>query len=74
MGGVRISVEHGFGIVVQEWPFLNSITKQKILGTQCGTVYCVAILLTNALSCLVPNQTAQWYNCVPPTLEEYFHG
>jgi len=31
------------------------------------------VLLTNAHSCLVPNQTAIQYECMPPSLQEYFH-
>ncbi|KIJ36873.1 hypothetical protein M422DRAFT_106643, partial [Sphaerobolus stellatus SS14] len=71
MGQVRISVEHSFGLVSQQWPFMNCVQKQKIWGTRCGTFYKVAVLLTNAKSCLRPNQTAVRYNCMPPSLEEY---
>ncbi|KAF8573138.1 hypothetical protein K439DRAFT_1399888, partial [Ramaria rubella] len=39
MGGVRISVEHGFGLVLQDWPFLNVFWKQKIYGNVCGLLY-----------------------------------
>jgi hypothetical protein len=73
MGRVCISVEHLFGVVIQEWPFLNTFWKQKVLGNACGLMYWVAVLLTNAQACMVPNQTAQCYGCAPPTLVEYFH-
>ena len=72
MGGVRISVEHGFGLVVQSWPFLNCVAKQRIWGTRCGVMYRVAVLLTNARACLSPNQTSQRYSCKPPSVTEYF--
>jgi hypothetical protein len=36
MGGVRISVEHSFGLMLQHWPFLQCFWKQQILGTACG--------------------------------------
>ncbi|KAF8592318.1 hypothetical protein K439DRAFT_1643775 [Ramaria rubella] len=74
MGAVHISVEHSFGIILQDWPFINCFWKHRIWGTQCGTLFRVAVLLTNAHSCLVPNQTSQWYDCMPPSLAEYFHG
>jgi nuclease HARBI1 len=74
MGGVRISVEHGFGLVLQDWPFLQAFWKQKVWGTACGIMYRVGVLLTNAHACVCPNQTSQRYDCAPPTLEEYFHG
>ncbi|KAF8585008.1 hypothetical protein K439DRAFT_1646796 [Ramaria rubella] len=74
IGAVRISVEHGFGIILQDWPFINCFWKHHIWGTQCGTLFHVAVLLTNTHSCLVPNQTSQQYDCMPPSLAEYFHG
>ena len=74
MGGVRISVEHGFGLVLQDWPWLNCFWRQRIWGTACGVMYRVAVLLSNAHACLVPNQTSIRYGCEPPTLEEYFHA
>jgi len=72
MGQVWISVEHGFGLVFQDWPYLNASWKQ-VWGTACGVWYQVGVLLTNAHSCLMPNQTAIWYGCMPPSLQEYFH-
>ncbi|KAF8588307.1 hypothetical protein K439DRAFT_1645586 [Ramaria rubella] len=73
IGGVRISVEHGFVLVLQDWPQLNCFWQQHIWGTCCGVMYHVGVLLTNARACHVPNQTVQRYNCKPPMLEEYFH-
>ncbi|KAF8582037.1 hypothetical protein K439DRAFT_1618613 [Ramaria rubella] len=72
MGGVWILVEHGFSLVLQDWPFLQAFWKQKIYGNACGLLYHVAILLTNAHSCFVPNQTAVRYRCDPPMVHEYF--
>jgi hypothetical protein len=58
MAGVRISVEHGFGDLVVMWPFLNAWWKQRIFRSPIGRYYHVAVLLTNALNCFKPNQTA----------------
>ncbi len=74
MGGVRISAEHAFGIVLQEWPFLRCSWKHHILGTACGLWYRVAVLLTNAHNAFVPNQTTDRYDCMPPSIYEYFHS
>jgi hypothetical protein len=74
MGGVRISVEHAFGLVLQDWPFLRCFWKHQVWGNACGLLYRVGVLLTNAHACLVPNQTAQRYDCMPPSLSEYFHS
>ncbi|KAF7965647.1 hypothetical protein HWV62_42420 [Athelia sp. TMB] len=73
MSSVRISVEHSFDIVVNNWPFLNAYWKHKVYASPVGTYYRIAVLLTNAINCFHPNQTAQKYNCPPPTVEEYFH-
>ena len=72
MGEVHISVEHAFGIVLHEWPFLP--WKHQVFGTACGPWYCVAVLLANTHNCFVPNQTAQHYSCMPPSIHEYFHN
>lgn len=74
MGGTWILVEHGFSLVLQEWPYLNCFWKHKILGNMCGLLYHVAVLLTNAHACMVPNQTLEQYSCPPPSVEEYFHA
>ena len=74
MGGVCISVEHAFRIVLQEWTFLHCSWKHQILGMACGLWYQVSVLLTNAHNCFVPNQTAQCYGCMPPSIADYFHN
>ena len=74
MGEVRISVEHAFGIVLWDWPFLCTSWKHQVFGMACGLWYRAAVLLANAHNCFVPNQTAQHYNCMPPSIHEYFHS
>ena len=73
MGGVRISVKHGFGMVLKDWPNLNCFWQQQVWCIMCGTMYHVGVLLSNAHACLVQNQISHHYNCLPPTLDEYFH-
>jgi hypothetical protein len=74
MGRVRISMEHGFGLVLQDWPYLHAFWKHQVLGNTCGLMYHIAVLLTNTHACLVPNQTSVRYSLDPPMLEEYFHA
>jgi len=57
MGTVRISIEHGFGSVLQDWPYLRTTWKHQILGNSCGLFYRVGVLLTNTHACVAPNQT-----------------
>ncbi|KAF8580993.1 hypothetical protein K439DRAFT_1648025 [Ramaria rubella] len=63
MGAVCISVEHRLAVS----------QCQKIYGNTCGLLYWVGVLLTNAHSCVVLNQTAIRYTCDPPLVEDYFH-
>jgi len=64
MGQVPILVEHGFSLILQDWPYLNAFWKQKVWVTACGVWYQVGVLLINAHSCLVPNQTTIQYGCM----------
>nr|GAT43323.1 predicted protein [Mycena chlorophos] len=73
MAAMRIEVEHGFGGVTAKWPFLNSWWTHRIFSSPIGHHYRIGVLLTNALNCLRPNQTSQFFKCSPPELEEYFH-
>ena len=74
MGEVCISVEHAFGIILWDWPFLRTSWKHQVFGMACGLWYRAVVLLANAHICFVPNQTAQHYNCMPPSIHEYFHS
>jgi hypothetical protein len=73
MGGIRISVEHGFGLVLQDWPYLHGFWKHKVLGNACGLMYRVGVLFTNAHACIIPNQMSVRFGVAPPELQEYFH-
>jgi hypothetical protein len=65
MSKARISVEHAFGLVLQEWPFIRAYWKHRLYASPLGRYYRVAVLLTNARSCFHPNQTAQHFACPP---------
>lgn len=72
MAKVRIEVEHGFGDITRMWPYLNAWWKHQVFKTAPGKYYRVGVLLANASNCIRPNQTAQVFECRPPTLREYF--
>ncbi|KAF7334803.1 DDE Tnp4 domain-containing protein [Mycena sanguinolenta] len=74
MAAVRIEVEHGFGDITRQWPFLNAWWKHRVYSSPIGRYYRVAVLLANALNCLRPNQTSTYFDCEPPLLEDYFHA
>ncbi len=73
MSSVRMEVEHGFGVVLNTWPFLRAFWKHRVYLSPVGRYYRVAVLLTNARNCLHPNQVSLHFNCPPPELAEYFH-
>ena len=73
MASVRIEVEHGFGIVSNTWPFLNAGWKMHIYSSPVGRYYRAGVLFTNAINCFRYNQVAQYFECQPPILFDYFH-
>ena len=73
MASVRIEVEHGFGNVANTWPFLNAGWKMHVYHSPVGRYYWAGVLFTNANNCMRYNQVAQYFDCEPPTLLEYFH-
>ena len=73
MSKVQIEVEHGFALVANSWRFLQAEWKHRLFQSPGGRYYRVAVLLTNALACLPPNQVSQYFHCSPPSLKNYFH-
>lgn len=73
MASVRIEVEHGFGIVSNNFPFLNAGWKMHVYGSPVGRYYRAGVLFTNAVTCLHYNQVAEHFRCKPPHIFDYFH-
>lgn len=73
MASVRIEVEHGFGVVGNNWPFLNAGWKMHLNSSPVGRYYRAGVLLSNALTCLNENQISRYFNCQPPDIFAYFH-
>lgn len=69
---VRISVEWQFGKVVQMFPFVDFSADLNLLLQPIAKYYLVAALLTNAHTTCYGSITSKYFNCFPPTLEEYF--
>jgi hypothetical protein len=74
MSHCREPVEWCFKEVTQQFPFLDFSRNQKILLSPCGLFYLVGMLLVNAHTILHRPQIPQYFQCPPPTLEEYFTG
>ena len=56
MSQLRISVEQGFGKVVNLWQFLSYTKAHKLGLSAVGGYYMVAVLLTNIHTCLRGSQ------------------
>ena len=69
---MRVSVEWLFGDVVNSFKFLDYKKNLKIGLSSVGKMYIVCALLRNAITCLYGNQTSEFFDLEPPTLEEYF--
>jgi hypothetical protein len=73
MSSVRQNVEHGFGLVTNQWPFLNAGWKMPVYKSPVAWYYNVGVLLTNARNCMSRNQVVKYFNLQPPLLDKYFH-
>ncbi|KIJ35939.1 hypothetical protein M422DRAFT_261692 [Sphaerobolus stellatus SS14] len=67
-------IEWLFKEVSQKFMFLDFSRNQKTLLTLCGHYYLVSLLLCNAHTILHYPEIPQYFSCLPPSLEEYFHG
>ena len=66
----RVHIEHDIGRLYMHCRRLQ--TEMRIGDEIPGLVFLNAVFLTNVKSCVYRgNETAQWYDCVPPTLAEY---
>lgn len=74
MSNVRISVEWGFGNIINKFAFLDYKKNQKILLQNVGDAYKVGVLLANCHVCLYRGQVSHYFNVIPPTLELYLQN
>ena len=67
----RESVEWGFGKVYALWPYLGFEKLQKSNLAPTEEDFMVGVWLTNLHTCAYGSTTSSYFNCYPPTLEEY---
>ena len=72
MSEVCVSVEWIFGDIRTYFKFLDFKKDLKIGLSPVGKMYIVCALLHNARACLYGNTTSTYFDCEPPTFEEYF--
>lgn len=72
MSEVRVAVEWLFGDVINSFKFLDFKKSLKIGLSSIGKKYVVCTFLGNAKTCLYGNQTFDFFELDPPSLEDYF--
>lgn len=72
MSGVRISVEWLFGDISTYFKFIDYKNNLRIGLSAVGKQYIISGLMRNALTCLYGNNTSQYFQLDPPTLQNYF--
>jgi nuclease HARBI1 len=71
MSKVRECLEWGFGKIVNLWAFLDFKKNLQMYSAPIATYYTVMANLTNCHTCFYGGQTASYFECIPPTIEEY---
>ena len=72
MSGVRTSVEWLFGDIINYFKFLDFKKNLKIQLSSVSKMYVVRAIPRNALACLYGNETSEFFEMEPSTLQEYF--
>ena len=72
MSAVRTAVEWLFGDVINYFKCSDFKKNLKIGLSQVGKMYIVCSIMQNALTCLYGNDTSQFFDLDPPSLEDYF--
>jgi len=72
MAKQHIVVEWGFGKVVNMFAFIDFHKKLKFGLSPVGSLVFAAILLTNVHTCYHSSETAAYFECLPPSVWEYF--
>ena len=72
MSSVRITVERGFGDIVEKWKFLDFHSAMKIFEMPVGDFYTNGAFLSNICNCLCGNKTQQYFGALQLSLDEYF--
>ena len=71
MSRVYITIEQIFGLVLNLWAINGYKYSLKVGHTPVASLYMVSVLFTNIRTCLRGNIVSQYFNCIPPSLEEY---
>lgn len=73
MNGKRVSVEWFFGGAGNRFPLVVDQQHNRFMQVAVAAQVASAIIVNNAINCLEPSQTSQYFGCLPPRLEEFLH-
>ena len=71
LSSVRITVEWGFGELVDQWKFIHFKQAMKIFKCPVAQYYVNAAFLSNLSNCLLGSRTQQYFGATQLTIEEY---
>lgn len=73
MSSLRVCVEWKFSKIIAQFPFVDYKKNLKLYKQGVSKYFKVATILTNCHTCLYGSQVCDYFECDPPTLEEYLH-
>jgi hypothetical protein len=71
VNSVRMCVEWNFSKITTYFAQLDFFRNQKILLSSIGTMYICAAFFSNCHTCFYGSETSAFFDCMPPTIEEY---
>lgn len=71
MSSARITVEWAFKEVKMYFSHLDYPRKMRVGKSPFGLWYFCACVLTNFHTCVYGSQVSHYFDCLPPTIEEY---
>ena len=71
MSSIQITVNWGFGDVVEKWKFLDFHSTMKRFEIPIAEFYMNGVFLSNICNCLYGNKTQQYFGAVQLMLDEY---
>ena len=73
MSDIRVGVEWSFGKLISKNKFVTYGQSMKLQGSPVSKYYHVAVLLTNAHTCMYGCQQTTYFGIMPPDVNEYFN-
>ena len=71
MSPIRVCNENGIGMINNRWKLLDFRKVGMKSKQPLALYYKLGGLLTNCITCLEGNQIGEYFQCLPPTLEQY---